>query len=93
MATGREDPTPVQPHNTSYHHSDSPSSSREDQNDDYCGDHMPTYKKNTLRVGFINISRILNSNTHEKLIGLAKVNQHWMKIDSNNQWKMRTMGW
>ena len=68
---------------------------------------MQNHKKNTLIVGFININGIPNSNKHEKnnplyqsisnfnadIIGLAEVNQHWMKIDSNRQWKMRTMGW
>ena len=64
-------------------------------------------RKNTLRIGFLNINGIPTKNDHPKnislyeaikshemdVIGLAETNKCWHTLDTRDSWKSRTTGW
>jgi len=94
--------------NISLHDSDIPFlESIEEQSYEYCGDKLSENHLNSLRIGFININGIPDSNSHEKnhslykammkldpdVVGLAEVNQHWQSIHSDHQWRNRILSW
>ena len=85
--------------NISLHDSDIPFlESIEEQSYEYCGDKLSENQVNSLRIGFININGIPDSNSQEKnhspykammkldsdVVGLAEVNQHWQSIASDH---------
>ena len=105
---GRENPSSVVNQNISLHNSDIPIlESAEEQSCEYCGDKLSGNQVDCLRIGFININGIPDSNTHEKnhslykammkmdpdVVGLAEVNQHWRAISSDHHWRHRTLSW
>ncbi len=105
---GRENPSSVANMNISLHDSNILFlESIEEQSYEYYGDKLSENQVKSLRIGFININGIPDSNTHEKnhslytammkldpdVVGLAEVNKHWQSISSDYQWRNRILSW